>query len=162
MVGGVIREFVNDTDRPAFLERELVGLGVDGYQSIRVQDRASGPVPIYMFWEHLTCVSHVKNVMHFTLDKRADALETCKWTPVHFHGRELWPIGTHPYLIPSDPFPGMLVCPCHSQTPRCHPCPCLPPIWNSTSTRFKILLIPRYQHPISSLSLPHPYFPFPP
>ena len=32
MVGGGIREFVNNTDRPAFLERELVGLGVDGYR----------------------------------------------------------------------------------------------------------------------------------
>jgi hypothetical protein len=31
MVGGGIREFVDDTDGPAFLERELVGLGVDGY-----------------------------------------------------------------------------------------------------------------------------------
>ena len=29
--GGGIREFVDDTDGPAFLERELVGLGVDGY-----------------------------------------------------------------------------------------------------------------------------------
>ena len=27
-----IREFVYDTDGPAFLERELVGLGVDGYR----------------------------------------------------------------------------------------------------------------------------------
>ena len=27
-----IREFVDDTDVPAFLERELVGLGVDGYR----------------------------------------------------------------------------------------------------------------------------------
>ena len=31
MVGGGIREFVSDTDRPALLERELMGLGVDGY-----------------------------------------------------------------------------------------------------------------------------------
>jgi hypothetical protein len=30
-VGSGIREFVNNTDRPAFLERELIGLGVDGY-----------------------------------------------------------------------------------------------------------------------------------
>ena len=29
MVRGVIREFVNNTDGPAFLERELMGLGVD-------------------------------------------------------------------------------------------------------------------------------------
>ena len=31
MAGGGIWKFVNDMDRPAFLERELVGLGVDGY-----------------------------------------------------------------------------------------------------------------------------------
>ena len=31
MVRGGIREFVNDMDGPAFLERELMGLGVDGY-----------------------------------------------------------------------------------------------------------------------------------
>ena len=32
MVGGGIREFVNDMDGPAFLERDLMGYGVDGYQ----------------------------------------------------------------------------------------------------------------------------------
>ena len=32
VVGGSIREFVNNKDGPAFLERELVGLGVDGYR----------------------------------------------------------------------------------------------------------------------------------
>ena len=32
VVGDGIREFVNNTDGPAFLERELVGLGVDGYR----------------------------------------------------------------------------------------------------------------------------------
>ena len=32
MVGGGIREFMNNVDGPAFLERELVGLGVDGYR----------------------------------------------------------------------------------------------------------------------------------
>ena len=32
VVRGGIREFVDDTDGPAFLERELVGLGVDGYR----------------------------------------------------------------------------------------------------------------------------------
>jgi hypothetical protein len=31
MVRGGIREFVNDVDRPAFLEKELMGFGVDGY-----------------------------------------------------------------------------------------------------------------------------------
>ena len=29
---GSIRKFVYDADGPAFLERELVGLGVDGYR----------------------------------------------------------------------------------------------------------------------------------
>ena len=32
VLGGGIREFVDDTDGLAFLERELVGLGVDGYR----------------------------------------------------------------------------------------------------------------------------------
>ena len=32
VVGGGIREFVDDTDGPAFLEKQLVGLGVDGYR----------------------------------------------------------------------------------------------------------------------------------
>ena len=31
VVGGGIREFMNNADGPAFLEMELVGLGVDGY-----------------------------------------------------------------------------------------------------------------------------------
>ena len=37
---GGIQEFVNDADRPAFLERELMGLGMDGYQYVRVHDHA--------------------------------------------------------------------------------------------------------------------------
>ena len=41
-----IREFVDNTDEPAFLERELVGLGVDGHWYVRVDDRANGTVPI--------------------------------------------------------------------------------------------------------------------
>ena len=32
VVGGSVRKFVYDTYGPAFLERELVGLGVDGYR----------------------------------------------------------------------------------------------------------------------------------
>ena len=32
MVEGGTQEFVNVTDEPAFLERELMGLGVNGYQ----------------------------------------------------------------------------------------------------------------------------------
>ena len=41
MVGGGVWEFMNNVDGPAFLERELVGLGVDVY-------RASGTVPIHV------------------------------------------------------------------------------------------------------------------
>jgi hypothetical protein len=53
---------VNDADGPAFLERELMGLGVDGYQLVKVNNRVSGPVSIYSytFREHLTCFSNVK------------------------------------------------------------------------------------------------------
>ena len=32
VVRGSIREFLNNLDGPAFLERELVGLGVNGYR----------------------------------------------------------------------------------------------------------------------------------
>jgi len=32
MVRGGIQEFVNDTDRQAFLEREMMGLDVNGYR----------------------------------------------------------------------------------------------------------------------------------
>ena len=67
MVRGVIRDFVNDADGP-FLERELMGLGVDGYRQVRVSDRASGPVPINPFREHLTCFPNVKSFTFFTLE----------------------------------------------------------------------------------------------
>ena len=32
MVGDSIREFVNDTDGPAFLERDMMGLDLDRYR----------------------------------------------------------------------------------------------------------------------------------
>ena len=65
VVGGGIWEFMNNADGPAFLERELVGLGVDGYRLVRVRDHASGTVPIYMFREHLTHFSNVKSLHCF-------------------------------------------------------------------------------------------------
>ena len=34
VVRGGIWEFMNNADGPAFLERELVGLGVDGYRQV--------------------------------------------------------------------------------------------------------------------------------
>ena len=58
--------------------------------------------------------------MHFTLEKWVRWSQKCKWTPVHLQGRELWPASTHTAPIPSVPFPGMLVCPSHSQTPWFH------------------------------------------
>ena len=57
---GGIWEFVNNTDAPAFLETELVGLGVDGYREVSFHDCASGMVPINMFREHLTFFPNVK------------------------------------------------------------------------------------------------------
>ena len=68
MVGDGIWEFMNNADGPAFLERELVGLGVDGYRWVRVRDRASGTVPINTFREHLTYFSKVKSFTFFTLE----------------------------------------------------------------------------------------------
>ena len=59
---------MNNADGPAFLERELVGLGVDGYRQVRVCDRASGTVPIHTFREHLTCFPNVKSFTFFTLE----------------------------------------------------------------------------------------------
>ena len=48
MIWDGIREFVNDIDGPAFLERALVELGVDGYQWVIVHNCASRTLPIYM------------------------------------------------------------------------------------------------------------------
>ena len=67
---GGIREFVNDADRPAFLERELMGFDVE-----------------------------------ITVDR-----STCM---VVNSGLQV----PHPHPIPSAPFPGMLVHPCHLQAP---------------------------------------------
>ena len=47
LVRGGIREFVNDTDGLTFLEREVMGLDVDGNREVRVHDRAIGLVSIY-------------------------------------------------------------------------------------------------------------------
>ena len=63
----MFRELMNDADR-LLLERELMGLGVDGYCYIRVDNRASWPVPIYTFREHLTCFSNVKCIRFLTLE----------------------------------------------------------------------------------------------
>ena len=55
-------------DGSAFLERKLVGFGVDGYGYIRGQDctSESGMVPIYMFRENLTRFSNVESFTFFT------------------------------------------------------------------------------------------------
>ena len=68
MVGGGIREFVNDMDGPAFLERELVGLvwmgnGRSEFTTVQVEW-----CPFYTFREHLTCFSNVKSFTFFTLE----------------------------------------------------------------------------------------------
>ena len=48
LIGDDIREFVIDMDGPAFLERELMGLGVDKYQQVRGHDCTSRPLPMYV------------------------------------------------------------------------------------------------------------------
>ena len=71
-------ELVDDTDGSAFLERELVGLGVDGYRWVRVHDCASGMVPIYTFREYLTHFSNVKSI-HFFHCSWYTRLEDLHW-----------------------------------------------------------------------------------
>ena len=75
MVGGSFRKFVYDTDGPAFLERELVGLGVDGYRYVRVRNRASETVPINTFRENLTCF-HI--FLHWSWYTRLEDLQLAR------------------------------------------------------------------------------------
>ena len=63
MIGVGIREFVNNTDGPAFLERKLIGLGC-GW--VRVHNHASGPtdvsqigVPFFPSFYHILSTSSV-------------------------------------------------------------------------------------------------------
>ena len=65
VVGGVSGSFVNNTNTPAFRERKLVGLGVNGYREVRFHDHARGMVPNNMFREHLTCFANVKSFTFF-------------------------------------------------------------------------------------------------
>ena len=80
MVGSGIWEFMDNADGPAFLERELVGLGVDGYRQVRVRDCASGPVPIHTFREHLTCFPNVKSftILHWSWYIRLEDLQSAR------------------------------------------------------------------------------------
>ena len=96
--------------------------------------------------------------MHFTLEKPVNVLETCKWAPVHLHGRELWPTGTHPHLIPTVLFPGIWSVSVIQRLQNATPTMSAANM-NGISTSTSILTVSWYQHPITSLSLPHPHFP---
>ena len=89
MVRGGIREFMNNADRPAFLERELVGLGVDilyectKYHSLRdkLRERAlvEGVVwpPLVDFWMWKEChrdfAAYVGRVLRLRADEELRA-----------------------------------------------------------------------------------------
>ena len=79
-VRGGIREFMNNADGPAFLERELVGLGVDGYRQVRLRVRAYGTVPIHTFREHLTCfpMQKASHFLHWSWYIRLEDLQLAR------------------------------------------------------------------------------------
>ena len=51
-----------DTDRPAFLERDLVGLSVDGNRQVWVRYRDGEPVPSHMVGKGATGFSNVESI----------------------------------------------------------------------------------------------------
>ena len=68
----------------------------------------------------------------------------------------LWPTSTHPHPIQSAPSPGMLVGPCHSQTPWCNP--------NHVCRQFEMayqLLLQSWQSPGINIWNPHSASPIP-
>ena len=60
MVGGGIREFVYDADRLPFLERELIGFGVNGYH-----DRSEFTIVLSRLLTLCTDIANIlKNIFH--------------------------------------------------------------------------------------------------
>ena len=51
---GSITEFVNYMDGPTFLERELMGFGMDGHQQVRGHDCTSRSVSIFLRVSHIS------------------------------------------------------------------------------------------------------------
>ena len=51
-----------DTNRPAFLERDLVGLSVDGNWQVWVGYRGGELVPIHMVGKGVTGLSNVESI----------------------------------------------------------------------------------------------------
>jgi hypothetical protein len=89
----------------------------------------------------------------------------CSWSVYMDTGPLVWswtlPTGTHQCPIPSAPFPGTLVCPCHSQTPWCHYWPLPPLVWNGinpaslpVSTSDNLTRLPPIPLPFSPLAAP--------
>ena len=71
---------------------------------------------------------------------------------------ELW-TKAHPYQTIPAPFPGMLVCPCQTQTPWHHPKSCLLPIWDSIPAFPSIHTVSWHKYPLEFNPFPLPYYP---
>ena len=67
VVRGGIWQFVYDTNRPAFLERGLVGLGVNGNWQVWVRYCGGEVVSIHMVREGTPGFSNVKSITFSTL-----------------------------------------------------------------------------------------------
>ena len=67
VVRGGIRQFVYDTNRSAFLERRLVGLGVNGNWQVRVRYCGGEVVSIHMVRKGTVGFSNVKSITYSTL-----------------------------------------------------------------------------------------------
>ena len=71
VVRGGMWQFVNDTNRPAFLERDLVGLSVNGNWQVWVQYYGSEAVSIHMIWKGKAGFSDLKGITLSTLKLEA-------------------------------------------------------------------------------------------
>ena len=67
VIRGGVWQFVYDTNRPAFLERDLVGFGVNGNLQIWVRYSGGEVVFIHMVREGMAGFSNVKSIIYSTL-----------------------------------------------------------------------------------------------
>ena len=67
VVRGGVWQFVYDTNRPAFLERDLVGLGVNGNWQVWVQYCGGEAVFIHTVRKGMAGFSNVKSITYSTL-----------------------------------------------------------------------------------------------
>ena len=67
MVRGEIWQFVYDTNRPTFLERDLAGLGVNGNWQVWVRYCGGEAMSIHMIGKGTVGFSYVKSITYSTL-----------------------------------------------------------------------------------------------